>query len=47
MVAVSPSSDALMSIEDVQDCLNRSRASVYRYANTDPHALNPPSICAS
>ncbi|MCY3536851.1 MAG: resolvase [Cyanobacteria bacterium MAG IRC3_bin_20] len=42
MVAVSPSSDALMSIEDVQDCLNRSRASVYRYANTDPPALNPP-----
>ncbi|HBP53417.1 MAG TPA: resolvase [Synechococcus sp. UBA8638] len=42
MVAVSPSSDALMSIEDVQDCLNRSRASIYRYANTDPQALNPP-----
>ena len=31
-----------MSVEDVQDCLNRSRASVYRYANTDPHVLNPP-----
>lgn len=31
-----------MSIEDVQDCLNRSRASIYRYANTDPHVLNPP-----
>ncbi|KKZ14482.1 MAG: resolvase [Candidatus Synechococcus spongiarum 142] len=42
MVAASPSSDALMSIEDVQDCLNRSRASIYRYANTDPRALNPP-----
>jgi len=42
MIAVSPSSDALMRIEDVQDCLNRSRASIYRYANTDPRALNPP-----
>jgi len=42
MAAASPSSDALMGIEDVQDCLNRSRASIYRYANTDPHALNPP-----
>ena len=42
MAAASPSSDTLMSIEDVQDCLNRSRASIYRYANTDPQALNPP-----
>ena len=42
MAAASPSSDALMSIEDVQDCLNRSRASIYRYTNTDPHVLNPP-----
>ena len=42
MVAASPSSNALMSIEDVQDCLNRSRASIYRYANTDPLVLNPP-----
>ena len=42
MVAASSSSDAMMSIEDVQDCLNRSRASIYRYANTDPRVLNPP-----
>lgn len=42
MAAASPSSDTLMSIEEVQDCLNRSRASVYRYANTDPRVLNPP-----
>ena len=41
MVA-SSSSDNVMSIEDVQDCLNRSRASIYRYANTDPLVLNPP-----
>ncbi|NJO42355.1 MAG: resolvase [Cyanobacteria bacterium CRU_2_1] len=33
---------ALMSIEAVQKALNRSRASVYRYANTDPNHLNPP-----
>jgi hypothetical protein len=26
----------------VQKHLNRSRASVYRYANTDPKLLNPP-----
>ena len=42
MAAASPSSDTLMSIEDVQDSLNRSRASIYRYANTDPRVLNPP-----
>ncbi len=42
MVTASPSPDPLMSIEEVQDCLNRSRASIYRYANTDPQALNPP-----
>ncbi len=29
-------------IESVQKILNRSRASVYRYANTDPKILNPP-----
>ena len=33
---------SLMSIEAVQSVLNRSRASVYRYANTDPLLLNPP-----
>ncbi|MEB3321649.1 MAG: hypothetical protein VKI81_02380 [Synechococcaceae cyanobacterium] len=34
--------DGLISIEDVQKALNRSRASVYRYTNTDPRNLNPP-----
>jgi hypothetical protein len=34
--------DALISIEEVQKALNRSRASVYRYTNTDPRNLNPP-----
>ncbi|MEI8249634.1 MAG: hypothetical protein WCF98_00520 [Synechococcus sp. ELA057] len=34
--------DALIGIEEVQKCLNRSRASVYRYTNTDPRNLNPP-----
>jgi hypothetical protein len=31
----------LMDIEAVQYALNRSRASVYRYANTDPGEVNP------
>ena len=35
-------SDALIGIDDVQKALNRSRASVYRYTNTDPRNLNPP-----
>jgi hypothetical protein len=39
---VSDSSDGLIGIEEVQKCLNRSRASVYRYTNTDPRNLNPP-----
>ena len=34
--------EALISIDEVQRCLNRSRASVYRYTNTDPRNLNPP-----
>jgi hypothetical protein len=34
--------DSLMDIEAVQRALNRSRASVYRYTNTDPNDLNPP-----
>ena len=34
--------DALVAIDDVQKSLNRSRASVYRYTNTDPRNLNPP-----
>ncbi|MDX2231712.1 MAG: resolvase [Leptolyngbyaceae cyanobacterium bins.349] len=32
----------LMDIEAVQRALNRSRASIYRYANTDLNDLNPP-----
>lgn len=31
-----------MELEEVQKVLNRSRASIYRYANTDPNSLNPP-----
>ena len=38
----SSAQDALIAIEDVQKALNRSRASVYRYTNTDPRNLNPP-----
>jgi hypothetical protein len=34
--------EALVGIEEVQKSLNRSRASVYRYTNTDPRNLNPP-----
>ncbi|MBW4471210.1 MAG: resolvase [Stenomitos rutilans HA7619-LM2] len=34
--------NGLMDIEAVQKTLNRSRASIYRYANTDANALNPP-----
>lgn len=33
---------SLLPVEAVQKYLNRSRASVYRYANTDPDLLNPP-----
>lgn len=36
------SAEQLIPIESVQKILNRSRASVYRYANTDPNDLNPP-----
>lgn len=35
-------SGSLIGIEDVQKALNRSRASVYRYTNTDPRNINPP-----
>jgi hypothetical protein len=38
-IAAGP--QGLMSVEAVQKALNRSRASVYRYANTDPDHLNP------
>ena len=31
-----------MTIDEVQKTLNRSRASVYRYTNTDTRNLNPP-----
>jgi len=37
-----PDPDALVGIEEVQKALNRSRASVYRYTNTDTRNLNPP-----
>ena len=40
--AVSNSSDSLLTIDEVQKTLNRSRASVYRYTNTDTRNLNPP-----
>ncbi|OLP17648.1 resolvase [Leptolyngbya sp. 'hensonii'] len=33
---------SLLDIEAVQKLFNRSRASIYRYANTDPEELNPP-----
>jgi len=38
----SSNSQGLMSIEAVQKALNRSRASIYRYANTDPENSNLP-----
>ena len=49
---MEPLSETLMTIEDVQRVLGRSRATVYRYTNTDPkgkrlnlpynpHFLNP------
>ena len=37
-----PGSDSLVGIDEVQKSLNRSRASVYRYTNTDARNLNPP-----
>ena len=39
---VTTSSDSLLTIDEVQKTLNRSRASVYRYTNTDARNLNPP-----
>ena len=35
------SSEQLVGIDEVQKFLNRSRASVYRYTNTDVRNLNP------
>ena len=42
LAQASAQADALVGIDDVQKSLNRSRASVYRYTNTDPRNLNPP-----
>ncbi len=39
---VTANVQGLMTIEAVQKVVNRSRASVYRYANTDVSELNPP-----
>ena len=39
--SVTNSGDSLLTIEEVQKTLNRSRASVYRYTNTDTRNLNP------
>ncbi len=39
---VVEATEQLIPIESVQKILNRSRASVYRYANTDPKLLNLP-----
>ncbi|MEM6714124.1 MAG: resolvase [Cyanobacteria bacterium P01_D01_bin.6] len=33
--------DAYLTVDDVQKQIKRSRASVYRYANTHPELLNP------
>ena len=38
----SSTSNSLLTIDEVQKTLNRSRASVYRYTNTDTRNLNPP-----
>jgi hypothetical protein len=40
--ALETASQSLIGIDEVQKALNRSRASVYRYTNTDPRNLNPP-----
>lgn len=42
MIETSSSIQGLMTVEAVEKALNRSRASIYRYANTDPEVLNPP-----
>tara|TARA_Y100001968_G_C19409690_1_gene745613 strand:+ start:594 stop:1055 length:462 start_codon:yes stop_codon:yes gene_type:complete len=39
--SVLAGSDSLIGIEEVQKSLNRSRASVYRYTNTDTRNINP------
>lgn len=40
--SLSTAESALLTVEEVQKQLKRSRASVYRYANTDLERLNPP-----
>ena len=40
--SVAKSLESLLTIDEVQKTLNRSRASVYRYTNTDTRNLNPP-----
>jgi hypothetical protein len=40
-IEVGVEQSGLMDVEAVQKALNRSRASIYRYANTDPNTLNP------
>jgi len=40
--AATSDAEVLVGIDEVQKSLNRSRASVYRYTNTDPRNLNPP-----
>ena len=42
MQAGIPDLDSLVGIDEVQKSLNRSRASVYRYTNTDTRNINPP-----
>ena len=39
---ITSQAESLVGIDDVQKSLNRSRASVYRYTNTDTRNLNPP-----
>ena len=34
--------ETLMTVEDVEKALGRSRPSIYRYANTSPDCINPP-----
>lgn len=41
-VSDSIGKDELLDLEAVQRSLGRSRASIYRYTNSDPKLLNPP-----
>lgn len=40
--AYSGEGDELMTIDQVQQILRRSRASIYRYVNTSKDTINPP-----